>query len=70
MSFTSSRGPYPTTRLRRLRASGFSRALVRENDLTPADLILPVFVLEGSGEREAVPSMPGVERLSVDLLVA
>ncbi|KGE04561.1 porphobilinogen synthase [Pseudohaliea rubra] len=68
MSF-SSRGPYPTTRLRRLRASSFARALVRENGLTPADFILPVFVLEGSGEREAVPSMPGVERLSVDLLV-
>ena len=70
MSFASSRGPYPTTRLRRLRASAFARDLVRENGLTPADFILPVFVLEGSGEREAVPSMPGVERLSVDLLVA
>jgi len=69
MSFASSRGPYPTTRMRRLRASAFARALVRENGLTPADFILPVFVLEGSGEREAVPSMPGVERLSVDLLV-
>jgi porphobilinogen synthase len=69
MSFASSRGPYPTTRLRRLRASTFARALVRENGLTPADFILPVFVLEGSGEREAVPSMPGVERRSVDLLV-
>ena len=69
MSFASSRGSYPTTRMRRLRASTFARALVRENGLTPADFILPVFVLEGSGEREAVPSMPGVERLSVDLLV-
>ncbi|MHA7817913.1 MAG: porphobilinogen synthase [Pseudohaliea sp.] len=69
MSFKSSRGPYPTTRLRRLRASAFARDLVRENGLTPADFILPVFVLEGSGERDAVPSMPGVERLSVDLLV-
>jgi porphobilinogen synthase len=69
MSFTSSRGPFPTTRLRRLRASAFARDLVRENGLTPADFILPVFVLEGSGEREAVPSMPGVERLSVDLLL-
>ncbi|MEQ8262098.1 porphobilinogen synthase [Pseudohaliea sp.] len=69
MSFASSRGPYPTTRMRRLRASTFARALVREHGLTPADFILPVFVLEGSGEREAVPSMPGVERLSVDLLV-
>ena len=69
MTFSSSRGPYPTTRMRRLRASTFARALVRENGLTPADFILPVFVLEGSGEREAVPSMPGVERLAVDLLV-
>ena len=49
MSFASSRGSYPTTRMRRLRASTFARALVRENGLTPADFILPVFVLEGSG---------------------
>jgi porphobilinogen synthase len=70
MSFASNRGPFPATRMRRLRASAFSRALVREHGLTPADFILPVFVLEGSGEREPVPSMPGVERLSVDLLVA
>ena len=43
--------------------------LVRESSLTPADLIFPVFVLEGTGQREAVPSMPGIERLSIDLLV-
>jgi porphobilinogen synthase len=43
--------------------------MVRESTLSPADFIYPVFVLEGSGQREAVPSMPGVERLSVDLLV-
>jgi len=55
--------------MRRLRAAQFSRALVRESALTPADLIFPVFVLEGSGEREAIPSMPGIERLSVDLLL-
>ncbi|MBN7799114.1 porphobilinogen synthase [Parahaliea mediterranea] len=55
--------------MRRLRASAFARDLVRENRLSPADFIFPVFVLEGSGQREAVPSMPGVERLSVDLLV-
>jgi porphobilinogen synthase len=55
--------------MRRLRASGFSRALVRESGLTPADLIFPVFVLEGSGQREAIASMPGIERLSIDLLV-
>ncbi|MEM1402865.1 MAG: porphobilinogen synthase [Pseudomonadota bacterium] len=69
MSFTTARGPFPATRMRRLRASEFARRLVRENELTPADLIYPVFVLEGDGQREAVPSMPGVERLSIDLLV-
>ena len=69
MSFSSQRGPFPQTRMRRLRANAFSRALVRESLLTPADLIFPVFVLEGSDAREAVPSMPGIERLSVDLLV-
>ncbi len=62
------RGSFPHTRMRRLRASGFARAMVQENQLTPADLIYPVFVLEGKQQREAVPSMPGVERLSVDLL--
>lgn len=61
---------YPNTRLRRSRATEFSRRLVREHSLSVDDLILPMFVIEGSGEREAVASMPGVERLSVDLLVA
>ncbi|MEK9921172.1 MAG: porphobilinogen synthase, partial [Luminiphilus sp.] len=65
----SERGPFPHTRLRRLRASAFARDMVREHALTPADFIYPVFVLEGAGQREAVPSMPGVERLSIDLLV-
>ena len=60
---------FPATRLRRNRASDFSRRLVRENQLTPDNLIYPVFVLEGEGQREQVPSMPGVERLSIDLLV-
>lgn len=64
----SQRGPFPHTRMRRLRAQPFSRALVSENSLTSADLIYPVFVLEGSQQREPVPSMPGVERLSIDLL--
>jgi porphobilinogen synthase len=53
-----------------MRRDEFSRRLMRENILTPNDLIYPVFVLEGSGQREAVPSMPGVERLSIDLLLA
>ena len=69
MSFTSQRGPFPGTRMRRLRANEFSRRLVRESQLAPEDLIFPVFVLEGSGQREAIPSMPGIDRLSIDLLV-
>ncbi|MDZ7783069.1 MAG: porphobilinogen synthase [Halioglobus sp.] len=69
MAFTSSRAPFPHTRLRRLRAREFSRRLVRETTISPADLIFPVFVLEGSAVREAIPSMPGIERLSIDLLV-
>jgi len=68
--FQSQRGPFPHTRMRRLRAQEFSRRLVRENSLSPADFIFPVFVLEGSNQREAVASMPGIERLSIDLLVA
>jgi len=70
MSFTTQRGMFPLTRMRRLRANEFSRRLVREHSLTPANLILPVFVLEGSGLRESISSMPGIERLSIDLLVA
>lgn len=69
MGFNSERAPYPNTRMRRLRANAFSRALVRESSLSPADLIFPVFVLEGSGQREAIPSMPGIDRLSIDLLL-
>ena len=63
------RSAYPITRMRRMRRDDFSRRLMRETILTPNDLIWPVFVLEGRGQREAVPSMPGVERLSIDLLV-
>ena len=65
---TSLRG-YPATRMRRVRAQAFSRALVRQSHLSPSDLIYPLFVIEGEDTREAVPSMPGVERLSIDLLV-
>ena len=60
---------YPTSRLRRNRAHSFSRKLVRENSLSTADLILPVFVIEGENQREDVPSMPGVQRQSIDLVV-
>ena len=60
------RGPFPFTRMRRLRATAFARALTAENTLSPSDFIYPMFVLEGEKQREAVPSMPGVERLSID----
>ena len=61
--------PFPIHRPRRLRRDDFTRRLVREHALTPNDLIYPVFVLDGKGKREAVASMPGVERLSLDLLL-
>ena len=60
---------YPATRMRRMRRDAFSRALMRETQLTPSDLILPVFVCEGERAREPVPSMPGVERVSIDQLL-
>lgn len=69
MSFTPANRLFPATRLRRNRRDEFSRRLVRENVLTVDDLILPVFVLDGENRREAVASMPGVERLSIDLLL-
>ena len=61
--------PFPQNRPRRLRRDAFTRNLVRENAVTPHDLIYPVFVHEGSQRREAVTSMPGVDRLSLDLLL-
>lgn len=65
----TNRAAFPITRMRRMRRDAFSRRMMRETTLTPDDLIYPVFVLEGSGQRESVASMPGVERLSIDLLV-
>ena len=62
-------GRFPSTRLRRLRRCDWSRRLVAENRLTADDLIWPLFVHDGRTERHPVPSMPGVERLSVDLAV-
>ncbi|MFC0684274.1 porphobilinogen synthase [Novosphingobium clariflavum] len=62
-------GAYPHTRLRRPRAKAWSRAMYRETVLTPADLIWPVFVTEGEGVEQPIPSLPGVSRWSVDLLV-
>ena len=61
--------PFPLSRPRRLRRDSFTRNLVREHRLSSSDLILPVFVLDGERQRQAVPSMPGVERLSVDQLL-
>ncbi|MCC6201888.1 MAG: porphobilinogen synthase [Gammaproteobacteria bacterium] len=60
---------YPRTRPRRLRADDFSRRLVREHQVTANDLICPLFVLDGSNRREAIASMPGIERLSIDRLI-
>jgi porphobilinogen synthase len=62
-------GQYPATRMRRMRRDPFSRAMMRENTLTAADLIYPVFILDGENQRQQVASMPGVERVSVDLLM-
>jgi len=62
-------GAFPGTRLRRNRGDEFSRRLMAENVLTTNDLIWPVFAIEGKAERQAIGSMPGVERLSIDLLV-
>ena len=61
--------PFPATRLRRLRAKPALRELVRETDLSPSQLIQPLFVVAGEGVREEVPSMPGIERLSISELV-
>ncbi|HSA79907.1 MAG TPA: porphobilinogen synthase [Geminicoccaceae bacterium] len=66
--FTPIAAPFPTTRLRRNRRDLWSRRLVAESRLDVADLIWPVFVIEGEERREPVASMPGVERLSIDLL--
>jgi porphobilinogen synthase len=60
---------FPAIRMRRARLSASLRALVSETRLSPADLIYPVFVLEGEGRRESVESMPGIERKSIDLLL-
>jgi len=61
---------HPVTRMRRLRRNETIRSMVRETSLSPSDLILPLFIVEGTGVREAIASMPGVERFSVDQVVA
>jgi len=63
------KGVFPGVRMRRMRRDEFSRRLMRESALTPADFIYPVFVLEGAGRTETVASMPGVERVSLDHLL-
>ena len=63
------RAPYPATRLRRLRALESTRRLTREHRLSVDDLIFPMFVLEDDDARQAVPSMPGIERLGIRPLI-
>src|SRR4051812_33665574 len=62
-------GQFPAVRMRRMRRADFSRRLMRENVLTPDDLIYPVFILDGKSRTEKVASMPGVERLTIDKLL-
>ena len=68
-NYSTSGGGFPGTRLRRMRSDDFSRRLMRETTVTCDDLIYPVFVIEGSGESHPVPSMPGVSRVTIDLLL-
>lgn len=65
----SGHGHFSAVRMRRMRRDDFSRRLMRESALSVDDLIYPMFILEGEGQREAIPSMPGVERVSIDLLL-
>jgi len=69
MAFNDAQRFFPETRLRRMRRDDFSRRLMRETQLTVDSLIYPMFVVEGHQEREPIPSMPGIERVSIDLLV-
>ena len=69
MSFIKSRGVFPNTRMRRNRYDDFSRRLIKESVITPSYLIYPIFLIEGTNSRESIASMPGVERLSVDLAI-
>lgn len=61
---------FPATRLRRMREHDFSRRLMAEHQLTVNDLIYPMFIIEGDNERQAIASMPGIERVTLDLLLA
>ncbi len=68
-SSDTSRGKFPAVRMRRMRRDDFSRRLMREHNLGVDDLIQPAFVIEGDDRVEAVPSMPGIERMSIDRLL-
>jgi porphobilinogen synthase len=70
MSFQPTQRQFPNSRMRRMRYNHFSRRLMRENQLTTDDLIYPMFVIEGHNQRQPIASMPGIERMSIDLLVA
>ncbi len=69
MSHPNAPGRFPRVRMRRMRRDDFSRRMMRETTLVPADFIYPVFVMEGTRQRVPVPSMPDVERLTIDELV-
>ena len=69
MNVKSEIGSFLKSRPRRLRTDDFSRRLMRESTLTTDDLIYPMFIIEGNNQRTAIDSMPGIERLSIDLLL-
>jgi porphobilinogen synthase len=69
MSEPQTPGQFPRVRMRRMRRDDFSRRMMRETTLTPSDFIYPVFVMEGAKQRVPVPSMPGVDRMTIDELV-
>ncbi|WP_396588192.1 porphobilinogen synthase [Bermanella sp. R86510] len=69
MAFSDAQRLYPLTRMRRMRADDFSRRMMRENALSANDLIFPMFILEGTNQVEDIASMPGIQRLSIDLAV-
>ena len=67
--FDTSRGAFPGVRMRRMRRDNFSRRLMRESQVSADDLIFPMFILDGSKQQESIPSMPGIERVSIDILL-
>ncbi|MBI3229472.1 MAG: porphobilinogen synthase [Burkholderiales bacterium] len=69
MAHFSPLAPFPAQRMRRMRHDAFSRALMRENAVTPSDFIYPVFVVDGEQQRQPISSMPGIERVSLDFLL-